>query len=102
MSHFYVFVRADISAADQMCQVAHACVEAGKLFGHPEHTNLVLLSVADKKELLAVAEKCRRNKVDFYLNIEPDDDMGETALATCMISGSTRRIFSSIPLWKAA
>lgn len=61
--HFYVFVRQDISVADQVCQVAHACVEAGKRFGHPESTNLVLLSVKDKAALLEVAAKCERNRV---------------------------------------
>lgn len=99
--YFYVIVRTDLTLADQICQVAHACVEAGKQFGIPEHCNLVLLSVPDRASLLAVAEKLERNRVDKFVNFEPDDDLRETALATCAVTGSTRRLFSSMPLWKA-
>lgn len=99
--YVYVVVRSDIPTEDVACQVAHACLEAGKQFAHPAHTNLVLLSVPNKAALLEVAEKLTRNRVDHFINTEPDDDMQETSLATGVVKGSTRRLFSSMPLWKS-
>ena len=98
--YFYCLVRKDIPVQDQVCQVAHACVEAGKRYMHPEHTNLVLLELPNKKALLEMAAKLDRNRVDYFLNSETDDNMGETSICTAVVRGSTRRLFSSIPLWK--
>ncbi len=98
--YYYCFVRTDISLADQICQVSHASVEAGRRFGIPEHCNLVLLQVPNQQALLDIQAKCKRNNVEIFLNHEPDDNMGFTAACTTAIMGSTRRLFSSFPLWR--
>lgn len=100
--YVYVFVRTDIPLADQVCQTAHACLEAGRKFGVDATTFLVLLAVENKQQLLAVAETMARNKVDHVMVTEPDDDMGETAIASGHVLGSTRRLFRGHRLWRHA
>ena len=98
--YFYVFVRQDIPLADQLCQVAHACLAAGKRFRHPNHTNLVLLSVPDLPALKEVEDRCVKHQVGYFINFEPDDDMQETSIATEPVAGERRRLFSQYRLWK--
>lgn len=100
--HFYVFIRTDIPLADQMCQVAHAAALAGKWFQLPNNCNLVLLQVKDKPSLLAAADRLAETGIKFAVNLEPDDDMGETAIATQSIGAEQRKALSSYPLWRPA
>lgn len=107
-AYCYVFIRQNIPLADQICQVAHACLEAGRRFAPPEHANLVLLAVNDEKSLLKVEEKCKKHGVNYAITFEPDPietggtgQMGHTCVATGPISGETRNTFRNYNLWKA-
>lgn len=50
--YVYCFVRTDIPIADQIVQVGHACIEAGKRFQHPDNTHLVLLNMPNQDKLV--------------------------------------------------
>lgn len=97
--YFYVAVRKDIPVADQVCQVAHACANAGESFPVIGGCFLVLLQVKDKSELIKMSEQLRGEDIQHYLNHEPDDDMGFTALATSSVMGEKRRVFRKYRLW---
>jgi hypothetical protein len=98
--YFYVVVRKDISIADQICQVAHAAAEAGRLFQVPERTFLVLLAAADKAELLAMKERMVKHNIRVVMMDEPDDDLGATALATEAIAGDKRNYLRHYKIWR--
>lgn len=95
----YVFVREDIPIADQIVQVGHACIDAGRDFKHPENTRMVLLSVVDERRLLKVQSLLDQNHINYRIYYEPDDDMRYTALATRTIRGHERDLFSKYKLW---
>jgi hypothetical protein len=94
-------VRKDIPVADQIVQVGHATLEAGRAFKWNDGTHMIVLEAESEKELLSF--KCRAEYYDvkcqaFY---EPDDAMGWTAFCTEPISGKTRKLFFKYPLWTA-
>jgi len=52
----YILLRKDISPAQQIVQAAHAALEAGFIYDKPDETSyLIVLEVADEKELLAAS-----------------------------------------------
>ncbi|MBY0548698.1 MAG: peptidyl-tRNA hydrolase [Candidatus Obscuribacterales bacterium] len=100
-NYFYVVVRTDIAMADQMCQVAHAAADAGRMFCIPADCNLVLLQVKDLAQLEKLAEQLREAELPHTVQDEPDDEMGHTALATAVVSLEQRRLFRKFRLWTA-
>lgn len=98
----YVLVRTDISLAQQIVQVGHACLEAGRWFVWPDTPcNLVVLSVANVSDLQAAIERIQLAEVRIALFYEPDHQLGLTAACTEPISGAFRRLFRRFPLWDA-
>lgn len=95
-----MFIRTDIPIADQMVQVGHVCYEAGLKFNANPHTYLVLCSVHNEKELLAVEESLGCHNIESHKFYEPDDDMGYTALCSEPINGAKRKLFRKYRLWK--
>lgn len=81
-------------------QVGHACLEAAAQFGSPPHAHLVLCGVPDKAALYRVVQKLEAHQVPHAVFYEPDDDMGETALCTSPLEGTTRKLFRHLPLWR--
>lgn len=82
MPYSYVFVRSDISKAQQLVQACHACQEAGAKFGCPDNTHLIALHVGNEDELEVIAydlDSCEAKYVKFF---EPDLP-GYTAICTC-------------------
>lgn len=98
-AYVYIFIRTDISIADQLVQVGHACLEAGKAFNYPEHTRMCLLEIKDEEKLLNVIERLTNKGVQLKAFWEPDDRMGWTALATEPVYGAARKVFSKYNLW---
>ena len=100
MSHYYCLVRKDISLADQICQVSHASLEAGKRFKHDEGCNLVLLGVQDQSELLQVMQMISQNSIGYFCHVEPDDDIGPAAICTQPVTKMQRNLFAGYRLWR--
>lgn len=97
----YVFVRTDISPAQQMVQAAHAAAEAGRKFYRAEHgvASLIVLAVPSTGHLLAAAERLRAIGLEHTLFVEPDFGMGPSALGTRALTDGERRHLRSWPLW---
>jgi hypothetical protein len=52
MSYIYTFIRKDISTAQQIVQIGHACYEAGKAFKDNNGiSSLILLSAKDEDDI---------------------------------------------------
>lgn len=93
-------MRTDIPLADQLVQVGHVCLEAGKQFVQPQQPcYLALIGVPSKEVLLdavALVEAAGIRCAVFY---EPDEGMGYTAVCTEPITGERRRLFKRFSLW---
>jgi hypothetical protein len=99
--YVYVLVRTDIPLADQMVQVGHACLEAGRRFEQPdEPCHLVLLAVSSERDLQFVVEEVELIGVHWVVFHEPDDNLGLTVACTEPIRGTIRRALQHLPLWQ--
>ena len=105
-SYIYTFIREDISPAQKIVQLGHACHEAGKLLNHSEHkhvSSLILLSAKDEDDLLEIAERINRAGIDHYTFFEPDGGIGYSAICTRpVISARERAFFKKWDLYKPA
>jgi hypothetical protein len=86
----YLFVRKDLSIAQQMVQASHAALDAGKAFEGNGGTNLVLIGVTDLHELREVARYLEITQVDHVMFFEPDIDQ-HTAIATSPLTTNRER-----------
>ena len=102
LHYVYVLVRSDMPLADQMVQVGHACLEAGRRFCQPEAvSHLVVLSVRSQAQLRDAAREAEAMGIRCLVFNEPDDGLGHTAACTEPITGMHRPIFRRFRLWEA-
>jgi len=85
----YIFIRTDLSYAQQIVQAAHTTLEAGRNFECSEISSIVLFGVNDENELLDAGLHMRRNGIKYHDFYEPD--IGQfTALASEPLYGDDR------------
>jgi len=87
---------------DQIVQIGHACLAAGRRFQPDDTCHLVVLTVRDQIELAQMIDRLAAINVRCAAFYEPDDDLGLTAICTEPISDQRRRFFRHYPLWSAA
>lgn len=91
-SHIYTFIRQDISPAQQIVQIGHACYEAGKRFDDLGHiSSLVLLAARNEEHLKQISETLDMRNIDHYAFYEPDYGMGHSAICTRPITDKRER-----------
>ena len=96
----YVFVRTDMTAAQQIVQAAHVTYEAGWKFEKPEHSlYLILFGVKNEAALLKASERLGIYDIDHCMFFEPDFDTGYTAIATKALYGKEREIMHKYDLY---
>jgi hypothetical protein len=97
-----LFIRQDLSAAQQIVQSNHATFEVARRLPpeYEETPNLVLIGVPDKTELFRVVEKLKFHEIDHQVFYEPDDNMGLSAVATVPLIQEQRRPLSNYQTWK--
>lgn len=99
----YIFVRKDISLAQQMVQLGHAAAEAGKHFyDDAEHgiASLVALAVEDKAGLHRAERILNARGLRTVLFHEPDFGMGDSALGAEPVTQEQRKLFRQWSLWR--
>jgi len=95
-------VRTDLPLADQVVQVGHACLEAGRHFVQPPHPcHLVLLAVKSQAQLHDAVQEAHAAGVRSVTFYEPDHNFGDTAACTEPLLGFQRPIFRRFSLWTA-
>jgi hypothetical protein len=62
--------------------------------------NIVLIGVPDVAALSRVREKLAANALPHYVWIEPDNDLGFTAIATIALTVEQKKVLSSYRLYK--
>lgn len=96
----YVLVRADIPLADQIVQVGHVCLEAGRQLPWPAApTHLVVLCVPSERHLHEAIAQIAFIGIRYSVFHEPDDAMHDTAVCTEPMTRNWRRLFRRFPLW---
>lgn len=98
--YMYVFVRTDMTAAQQIVQAAHATYDAGQKFKKTEHPlHLILFDVKNEAELLRASMRIGLDDVDHCMFFEPDFDTGYTAIATEPLYGEDREVMRKYNLY---
>lgn len=95
-SYIYTFIREDLSPAQKIVQLGHACHEAGKLLPREEHphvSSLILLSARDEQDLKMISKKIDCAGIDHCMFFEPDNGMGYSAICTRPIVSDRERAF---------
>lgn len=96
----YVFVREDLSYAQQIVQASHATLEAGFLFKKPEDiSSIVLFPAANEKGLFDVSKHLRSNGVEHVMFYEPDIEQ-YTAIATTPLFGEGRDVMAEFRTYR--
>jgi hypothetical protein len=94
MSYIYTFIRNDISPAQKIVQLGHACHEAGKVLPHAEHqdvSTMVLLAAQDEDDLKDISCILDCAGIDHHMFFEPDNEMGYSAICTRPITTPRER-----------
>lgn len=98
MKKLYIIVRNDLPPGLQIAQSCHAQREFSK--GHPDvlrdwEENLVVLQVANEKDLRSLEMELRENSLSVSVFEEPDLDGSKTAIA---VEGAAKPLLSSLGL----
>ena len=100
--YFYIFIRQDLSLADQLCQTNHATFEMAYTLSQsvdPLAPSIVLIGVPNQKALERVMLKLQQNHIEFSPFYEDDNDMGLTAVATVPLAEEQRAALRNYRLW---
>jgi hypothetical protein len=102
--YFYLFVRQDISLAQQLVQSVHAAVNAGMAFREPiDISNAVLIGVPNKDALHEVVDLLETKNIEYVTWYEPDpsdNPVGFTSVCTISLREKGKRAaLSKFPLW---
>lgn len=99
-ARLYIAVRGDLPPNIAGVQACHAVAKAVAGKHLPDDTHFVLVRVPQQEQLLALAQTLDMDGQEFSLFLEPDDDLGPTALATPPTDRKGGKRFSKFPLWK--
>lgn len=83
-NYTYSFIRKDLPLEQQLVQLAHSALEAGRSFGNPGGgiTHLILLEAQSETQLMQISLDLKGLGIKHEIFFEPDDDMGWTSLTT--------------------
>lgn len=99
-----MFVRQDISLAQQLVQSNHATFEVARRLQLPQNLDetpsCIVIGVPDKTALFRVIEKLRAHEIGHEVFYEPDFNMGLSAVATVPLGQEQRRALSNYRLWR--
>jgi len=95
----YIVIRTDIKKEFQLVQGCHAALEAGFMFDRPDDiVHLVVLQVANEKELKEVSLQLYNEGTPYVDFFESWGNLGITALATKPITKQKEGILSKLSL----
>lgn len=89
-NYIYLFVRKDLTPAQQTIQVAHATFEMALRSPFVSTPNAVLIGVENLEELLELGQYLRDKDIKFEMFYEPDINQ-HTAIATYPLIGAERQ-----------
>ena len=93
-------MRQDISLPQQIVQSNHAVLTLASHISISGVPNIILIGVPSEKALRKVREKLDTNAIGYQSWVEPDMDLGFTAIATEPLSREQKAALSHYRLWK--
>lgn len=87
--YMYLFIREDLSHAQQIIQTSHAVDEIGKRYKSDDINHMVLCSATDEDHLHDIVEWLELQSIDHHMFYEPDIE-SFTAIATKPLRGQER------------
>lgn len=97
--YMYLFVREDLSHAQQIVQTAHAVDELNKSHPHEKGNYMVLCGAKDENDLFGISEQLTTSGIVYEMFYEPDID-SYTAIATQPLRGEDRKVLRRFRLKK--
>lgn len=88
--YMYLFVRDDLTAAQQIVQTAHAVDELNKKYPHGPGNYMVLCSAKSESELFNISRYLEQDNIVHEMFFEPDVN-SYTAIATQPLIGDLRK-----------
>lgn len=98
---FYVVVNKSLPIETQLCQVAHACVDAGREFQIPAGAYVAVLQAKNEIKLMAFTRKLVRYSISHIKFREPDLGNALTAICTDVVTEEQRHVFRKLLPWVA-
>ena len=95
--YVYIFVRRDLSPAQQIIQVGHVLYEAPQ---GSRGTHFVLIAADDESHLLDLVNDAHKSGVTMHLFYETDHGVGFSAAASEEIYGEKRQVFSHLQTYE--
>lgn len=102
-TYVYCFVRGDIPVAQQLVQLAHAALEAGRAHPDPHRStpsSLIAIKLKNQHELDKAFARLMQSDIACTMFFEPDWEYGNTAFATAPVRSPERHLFKRYQLWK--
>jgi peptidyl-tRNA hydrolase len=97
--YMYIVVRTDLKKEFQLVQACHAAIEAAFTFDRPDDiTHLVVLQVANERELEEVSLQLYNENIPYEDFFESWGNLRTTALATKPITKQKEGILSKLSL----
>lgn len=97
----YVFVRQDLTLAEQLVHAAHAAYHMGNLF--PEELqglpSIVVVGTPHPKAFDKVIRRLAENGIAHYVWSDPDTSYGPTAIATEPLNSEEKLCLANYRLW---
>ena len=100
-TYSYVFLRTDITLAQQLVQASHAALEAGLKDKHTyqQTSSIIIFQIPDEQNLKKELEYIQSLGIKCASFYEPYDNMGITAFATLPVTEDSRHFFKQYTLW---
>jgi len=94
----YVFVRKDLSTAQQAVQTAHAAIESTKRWPYiGDHPHLVVIGVKNEEKLKNVIDKARSHGI-ITVGFREDDGLLTAVATRPIIDSGDREVFKKYQL----
>ena len=99
-----MFIRTDLSLAQQIVQSCHATLEAGLKDNnrYAQTSSIILIQVKNQQELLEAFERVQSLGIECVSFYEPYEDTGYTSFSTLPVGEEMRHHFKKYPLWGRA
>lgn len=95
----YLFIRQDLPVAQQIVQSGHAIEGVVSLYPQEGIPNLVAIGVPDVAALNRVLTKLKANQIEHFPWVEPDGDLGFTAIATIALNSERKKMLANYRLY---
>lgn len=93
--YVFVFIRQDIPVSQQIVQSNHATLSLASLYPIQGTPNIVVIGVPNEAALRRAEKKLEEFRIPYFAWIEPDFDLGFTAITTLPLDRSEKAVLAN-------